>query len=222
MLQASWQAPDGGDLQAEAGATQAVWIPRTEGEQRVVLVVSDGERRFAQDVRLQVGEGEETPTPSPLATFAPSGSATPTPTGSPSGAFRVDVGKRADGDDEDGIYSNGEIVSPGSDVTYVVTIDNDADVPVTVISLIDDTYDDIVCETGNGGDVVGAVLAPDDGDAEAGPGSFDQGADEIQCTFVVPAPDDSGVTVTDVVRVTVEDDDGASASDFDDATITTS
>ncbi len=220
MLQSLWQAPDGGDLQADAGATTARWIPRTEGEQRVVLVVSDGERRFGQAMKIQVGEGEETPTPSPLATFAPSGS--PTATSTPGAALRVDVGKLAEGDDAGGTYSNGEIVSPGSEITYLISIDNDSDVPVTVISLIDDYYDDIVCETGDAGDVIGAVLAPDDGDAEAGPGTFDQGADELQCTFVVDAPDDSGAAVTDRVTVVVEDDDGNTASDFDDATISTS
>jgi hypothetical protein len=221
MLQATWQAPDGGNLQADAGATTAIWTPQTEGEQRVVLVVSDGDRRFGQEVRIGVGQGEETPTPSPLETFAPSTTPTPEPT-SPSGTFRIDVGKLADGDDEGGTYSNGEIVTPGSEVTYLITIDNDADVPVTVTSLIDDVYDDIVCETDEGGDVIGAVLAPDDGDAEEGPGSFDAGADEIQCTFTATAPAESGVGVTDRVTGTAEDADGNTASDFDDASITTS
>lgn len=221
MLQASWQAPDGGTLQADAGSTTAVWVPQTEGEQRVILVVSDGDRRFGQAVRIGVGQGQATPTPSPLATFAPSETPTPTPSGGP-GVFRIDVGKLADGDDSGGTFTNGEVVTPGSEVTYLITIDNDADVPVTVTSLIDDVYAGVVCETDGGGSVIGAILAPDDGDAAAGPGSFDGGADEIQCTFIALAPDDSGVTVTDRVTVIAEDDSGNTASDFDDATITTS
>jgi hypothetical protein len=221
MLQAAWQAPDGGTLQADPGATAATWTPQTEGEQRVVLVVSDGDRRFGQAVKIQVGQTEKTPTPSPLATFAPTETATPEPTGS-SGTLRVDVGKLADGDDDGGTFSNGEVVTPGSDVTYLVTIDNDSDVPVTVSSLVDDTYSDITCETDAGGDVIGAVLAPDDGDADGGPGVFDHGADEIQCTFQVSAPIDSGVPVTDRITGTVENEAGDTASDHDDATITTS
>lgn len=221
MLQATWEAPDGGSLQADAGATTAIWTPQTVGEQRVILVVSDGDRRFGQAVTIGVGQGEATPTPSPLATFAPSETPTPTPSGAAT-PFRIDVGKLAEGDDQGGTYSNGEIVTPGSEVTYLITIDNDADVPVTITSLIDDVYADIVCESDEGGDVIGAILAPDDGDAEAGPGSFDGGADEIQCTFVALAPAESGVTVTDRVTGTAEDDNGSTASDFDDATITTS
>lgn len=223
MLQTVWQAPDGGSLQADAGSTTAIWTPQTEGEQRVILVISDGERRFGQAVKIGVGRGAETTTPSPLQTFAPSETPTPTPKSSgPAGVLRVDVGKLAEGDDAGGTYSNGEVVSPGSEVTYLITIDNDSDVPVTVSSLIDDTYTDIVCETDAGGDVLGAVLAPDDGDAEGGTGVFDGGADEIQCTFVALAPGGSGVSVTDRIAGTVEDEDGNTASDNDDATITTS
>jgi hypothetical protein len=219
MLQPVWTAPDGGTLQAEAGSTTATWTPQTEGEQRVILIVSDGDRRFGQEVKIAVGQGEETPTPSPLETFAPS--VTPTASATPAGGLRVDVGKLAEGDDAGGTFSNGEVVSPGSEVTYLITIDNDSDVPVTVLSLIDDTYADIVCETEAGGDVIGAVLAPDDGDAEGGAGVFDHGADEIQCTFVALAPEDSGDSVTDRIIGTVEDESGDTASDSDDATITT-
>lgn len=223
MLQATWQAPDGGDLQADSGSTRALWTPRTQGEQRVVLVVSDGERRFGQAIAIGVGQGDKTPTPSPLATFAPSGSPTPgaSPTGTPA-AFRIDVGMLADGDDPLGAFSNDEKVTPASQVTYLVTFDNDADVPVTVVSLIDNTYENIVCKTGGGSDIIGGVLAPDDGDAADGPGGFNQGADEMQCTFVVQAPADSGVSVTNRIRGTAQSEDGSQASDSDDAKITTS
>ncbi|HVP04336.1 MAG TPA: glycosyl hydrolase family 18 protein [Dehalococcoidia bacterium] len=226
MLQAVWQAPDGGTLNAPDGSTTATWTPQNAGDQRVILVVSDGDRRFGQAVTVGVGQGEATTTPTPLETFPPSetpaATESPTPTSSSAGALRVDVGKLAEGDDDGGTFSNGEIVSPGSEVTYLITIDNDGDVPVTVTSLIDDTYADISCTTDEGGDIIGAVLAPDDGDAADGPGSFDHGADEIQCTFKETAPADSGASVTDTITGTVEDEASNTASDHDDATITTS
>jgi len=144
--------------------------------------------------------------------------ATPTAT-PPSNPVSVEVGKLADGDDDGGAFSNSETVSPGSQVTYLVTIDNDSDVPVTIESLVDDTYPDVDCETDQAGAAIGAALAPDDGD---GPGVIDGGADEVQCTFVETAPGDAGVQVTDTVTATVTDGVGHDASDHDDATITTS
>jgi uncharacterized repeat protein (TIGR01451 family) len=229
MLQSVWQAPDGGTLQADSGATTATWTPQAAGTQRVVLVVSDGDRRFGQQVSVEVGQGQSTGTPSPLETFAPSETPTPTATGgtpvpTPSAVsgLRVEVGKLADGDDDGGGFSNAEITSPGSTVTYLITIDNDSDVPVTVTSLLDTIYSDIACLTNQGGPAIGAVLAPDDEPPSAGPGVLDGGADEIQCTYTETAPAESGVLVTDKVTGTVQDGGGNTASDHDDATITTS
>jgi hypothetical protein len=114
------------------------------------------------------------------------------------------------------------LVTPGSDVTYLVTIDNDTDAPVTVKSIVDDVYPNAVCKTEGGQDMIGTVLGADDGDAALGPGHFNGGVDENHCLFVEPAPSGSGVTLTDTVKVTVADQNGITASDQDGATIVTS
>ena len=68
-----WQAPDGGDLGAGAGTT-ASWVPNKVGPQNLILVVSDGERRFGRKTLIDVKKAEEV-SRSPLITFGP----TPTP-----------------------------------------------------------------------------------------------------------------------------------------------
>ncbi len=93
---------------------------------------------------------------------------------------------------------------------------------MTITSLVDDVYPGAVCLTQGGEDIIGTVLAADDGDASLGFGNLDGGADEIYCTFVEAAPSDSGVTLTDNIIVKVEDDNGHTATDTDDATVTTS
>jgi hypothetical protein len=228
MLQPIWQAPGGGDLGAGAGTT-ATWVAPAAGDYNVVLVVSEGERRIGQNTLIVVKKGEDEPSPSPIQTFAPD-TETPTPVETPTeapsetpvpspGSVLVEVGKLADGDDEDGAFTNDEIVTPGSSVVYLITIDNDSNVPVTVSSLVDSVYPDAECLTPGGSGVVGTVLAPDDGD---GTGVIDGGADEIQCTITVTAPDSSGVPVLNTVAVIVEDEVGNVDSDQDGATITTS
>jgi hypothetical protein len=227
MLQVSWQSPDA-SVVTEPGATNATWTPHASGEQHVELIVSDGERRFGQQLTINVGQGDTTTSPSPIQSFAPTETTSPTPTTSasvtptPSGSARVEVGNVAEGDDAGSTYSNSEIVSPGSDVTHLITIDNDSDVPVTVTSLIDDVYSGVTCETQGGGDIIGTVLAADDGDAPRGFGNLDGGADEIYCTFVGAAPEGSGTPLTDNVSVIVEDDDGNTGTDVDGTTVTTS
>jgi uncharacterized repeat protein (TIGR01451 family) len=118
-------------------------------------------------------------------------------------------------------FTSDEIVSPGSDVTYLVTIDNDSNAPVTVSSLTDDVYSGVVCRTAAGANVIGSVLAADDGDAKLGPGHFNGGADEIQCEFVESAPANHGVKVTDTVTVEVQDDSGQTGTNTAASTITT-
>lgn len=211
-----WQAPDGGDLGAGAG-TSATWIAPEAGQYNIILAVSDGERRFGRRTVIEVQPGEE-PSPTPVVTFppetetptpTPEETETPTPTGP---TVAVQVGKLADGDDDDSVFSNDEITSPGSAVVYLITIDNDSDVPVTIESLADTLYPDAVCTP----EVTGIVLAPDDGD---GPEFDVNGDDTIQCTITVTAPEDFTDPIVNEAIVIVSDEAGTVATDNDDATV---
>ena len=55
MLTPVWQAPDGGDLGAGAG-TNATWIAPSAGPYAIVLIVSDRDRRFGQEISVVVRE----------------------------------------------------------------------------------------------------------------------------------------------------------------------
>ena len=224
-----WEAPDNGSI--TGSGTTAEWTPDAAGQFNVVLVVSDGDRRFGQQLLVDVRTGEPTTTPSPISTFAPD-TETPTPSAAPTdgatptptkaAGLAVEVGKVADAaSDDDSIFSNNEIAEPGSEVTYLISIDNDSSIPVTVQSLVDTLYPDIEADCSGPGDnpVIGAVLAPDDGD---GAGVINGGADQIQCTFTDNAPDESGEVVTNTVTGTVRDENGNVASDSDDTKVTTS
>ncbi len=220
-----WQAPDGGDIGAGAGTT-ATWIAPEEGPHKLVLVVSDGERRFGRETVVEVKRSTER-SPTPPVTFPPTtGTATPTPTPKPNGAtptptpeftLSLQVGKRADGDDPVEDYENDEETGPGTEVTYRIVIDNDAEVPVEIVSVLDDKYPGIVC-TDADGNVVGRTLQPDDGDAAL---VDENGDDSIVCRFKKAAPGQPNKTVTDVVTVIVQDKDGNQGTDHDDATIRT-
>jgi len=223
-----WQAPSGGDLGAGAGTT-AIWIPQDAGVFEIVLIVSDGVRRFGRETFVSVGEAVVPDvTATPIITFAPDetetpvpSDETPTPTPAPASGVFVEVGLLADGDDADPLeqYTNDEFTSVGSIIRYLVTFDNDSDVEVTITGYSDNTYPDIVCnDVTLGVDVIGLVLGADDGD---GPGVIDSGSDEIQCVFTVNAPDDVGVVVVNIITGTVESADGNIDADQDDATITT-
>ena len=61
------------------------------------------------------------------------------------------------GDDPNPIFSNDELVNTDSPVFYLITIDNDSDVPVTVTSLVDDVYGTITDCAGVGVTVAVAV-----------------------------------------------------------------
>jgi uncharacterized repeat protein (TIGR01451 family) len=216
MLVPTWQAPDGGDIAAASGTT-VTWVPSASGQFNIILVVSDGERRFGQKTLVEVRGGDSTTTPSPLQTFAPdTGTPTPTSTGTPD--VRVEVGKVADGNDADLVYSNTEVVTPGSDVTYLITIDNDSNVPVTIQALEDSLYTGVECKGPGDTSVIGTVLAPDDGD---GTGPIDGGADQVQCKFTKAAPGGSGVEIVNTITVVVKDEEGNSATDHDDTKVTT-
>ena len=232
-----WQAPDGGDLGAGEGTT-VTWIaPSEEGTYTILLIVSDGENRFGQETTVEVGPPLE-PSPTPLVTFPP-GTPTPTPTSTPTGSpgpsptpspaltptpapeptVAVEVRKSADGSDPDAEFSKSEETTAGLPVTYLITIDNDSNVPVTIVSLVDDVYGPItLCLDGSGVSVVGQQLAADNGD---GAGSLDGGPDQVQCTFTAVAPAELGQALTDVITVVVQDVEGNEATAQDVATITT-
>ncbi|MFQ5472076.1 MAG: glycosyl hydrolase family 18 protein [Dehalococcoidia bacterium] len=223
-----WQAPSGGDLGAGAGTT-ATWIPSEAGLFDIVLVVSDGVRRFGRETSVSVNEPDAPDTTAtPIVTFAPEETPTPTPgeetpTPTPATGVFVEVGLLADGDDEDGSgdpkFSNDELTSPGSFVTYLVTFDNDSDVEVTIASYSDNTYADIVCnDVTTGEDVLGLALGPDDGD---GPGLIDGGSDEIQCTYTVTAPELAGEVVQNTITGSVQAESGDIDADQDNAKVTT-
>ncbi len=216
-----WQAPDGGDLGAGAGTT-ATWIAPKAGQYNIVLVVSDGARRFGRRTPIEVKGGAGVAAPSPFVTFAPeSGTPTPAGSGSPTPTAvgpKVEVGLVADGDG-DGTFSNSETVAPGGPIKYLVTIDNDGADSVSILSLLDSVYADFRCLSEGGQDVDGMGLEPDDGD---GPGSFNGGPDEVKCTFTEAAPNESATPVHSRITVVVEDATGLTASDQDDTTVTTS
>jgi hypothetical protein len=221
-----WQAPEGGDFGAGAGTT-ATWIAPKQGPHNVILVVSDGERRFGRPVLIDVKKGPET-SPTPLVTFPP---ATPTPSPTPAPGqpastptpeppkptLPLEMGVRVDGSDDNTTATNDEKTAPSSLVTYYVIIDNDSPVKVNVTSLIDSVFGNITtCKTAGGAPtVVGIELEPDDGD---GPGDVDpDGPDAVSCTYDVTAPAAPG-EVRNVVTATVQSADGQTGSDFDDNT----
>jgi len=222
MLVPVWQAPDGGDLGAGAG-TSATWIAPSAGTYAIILVVSDGDRRFGREIFVVVNATDDEPSPSPLETFAPetgTPTATPstTPTGEP-GDQRIEVGVVADGDDDDGAYTNDEIVTPGSIVSYLITFDNDFDVPVTITGFQDIFNGPVTCLSEGGSDIIGLVIPPDDGDAQFGPDVLDGGADEVQCLYDVSAPDEpkpEGAPYEIAVRGTVEDPESETSAFGDD------
>jgi Glycosyl hydrolases family 18 len=221
-----WQAPDGGDFGAGAGTT-ATWIAPKQGPHNVVLVVSDGERRFGRAVLVDVKKGPDT-TATPLITFPPSTpTATPTPapgqptappvTPAPRPTLPMEMGVRADGSDEGSSASNDERTAPGSTVTYHVIIDNDSPVKVTVTQLLDNVHGNITtCKTAGGAPtVVGIELEPDSGD---GPGDVDpDGPDAVSCTYEVKFPETPG-EIKNAVAANVLAADGQTGSDYDDNT----
>jgi hypothetical protein len=153
--------------------------------------------------------------PSGTAPGSPSFAATPTSTATPATAgVSVQVGVVAEGDDADNQFSNDELVSAGSEVTYLVTIDNDTNQSVTVTSLADNIYPFVVCETTGDANVVGTVLGADDGDG----GDIDGGTDQVQCIYTANAPNQPD-SVTNTVTAEVEANGGESDADSDSATI---
>lgn len=219
-----WEAEDG-DLGAGAG-TSAVWTaPGEPGSYTITFIVSDGVRRFGRETLIDVGESNEPDTSgTPIVTLAPEETPTPepeaTPTPTPPPGVSVEVGLLADGDDADGDpqYTNDEFTSVGSTITYLVTIDNDSDVPVQIASYSDNFYGAVEClDLTTNENVLGLILQADDGD---GPGAIDGGSDAIQCIYTATAPDEVGVAITNVITASVQSEDEV-AADQDDAKVTT-
>jgi spore germination protein YaaH len=222
-----WEA-EAGDLGAGAG-TSAVWTaPGDPGSYKITFIVSDGVRRFGRETVIEVGEPEDDDGDgTPIVTLAPDASPTPTPTpvpGTPTPTatptpqtLAVEVGLLADGDDADSDYTNDELTSTGSDITYLVTIDNDSAVPVTIESYSDNFYGAVECLDQSNDDVLGLTLEADDGD---GQGSIDGGNDTVQCFYTETASSEAGVTVVNVITASVGAG-GQTAADQDDATVTT-
>jgi hypothetical protein len=216
-----WQAPEGGEIGAGAGTT-ATWVaPGTVGIVNVLLVVSDGDLRFARKLAIEVKKAD-VPSPTPLTTFGPTPSPSPTagpsvtPTPAAADTLPIQVGNRADGDDDENIYEDPEYTGGGSAVTYRIVIDNDSSVEVTIESLLDDRYPQAICTDNSDNNVVGQKLAPDDGDAEL---VTEKGPDAIVCTYTETVSGASGDELPSTVTIRVRDSAGQTGSDRDTATV---
>lgn len=218
-----WQAPDGGDLGAGQGTT-ATWVAPQAGQYHLVLVVSDGERRFGRPMLLEVKKGAE-PEATPVVTFPPE---TPTPTASPAetpspsptpGAQSLEVGLLADTDGNK-TFTNEEHGTVGDTVAFRLTIDNNSSSSVQVFSISLSFGDKVIsvsdCTSVNTGkNVLDVTLDPDDGD----PGGFGSGGlDEVVCEFSIK-PDGPG-DYPSVITVVVKDGEGNQISATDGAQVT--
>jgi hypothetical protein len=223
-LMPAWQAPDGGDFGAGAG-TSATWVAPKEGAHKIVLVVSDGERRFGRVTVVEVKKAPQT-SPTPLITFPPpTASATPTPAPgappppaeTPKPTLPVQLGVRVDAD-SNGTASNDEQAPPGAIVTYWVIIDNDSPVKVNVTSLLDSVWGNITtCKTAGGAASVVGIVLDEDTDSDGSEVDPD-GLDAVSCRYEVTAPATSGTEVKNIVTTTVQAGDGQTGTDRDDNT----
>lgn len=219
-----WDAPDGGDLGGGAG-NSTTWIaPNEPKPYNLVLIVSDGDKRFGRRLPLEVKGAPQT-APTPLVTFpreeaTPSPGATPSPT-PPASALPMQVGKRVDAD-RDGSFSDSESTSPGSEVEYRIVIDNDSGGPVTITSLVDSKYPGIVCRDTDGNNVVGRALAADDGDGGNVSAVDELGPDAVACKFTATVPPPLNDPFVNDVTVVVRDAAGKTGTDHDTATVTKS
>jgi hypothetical protein len=96
-------------------------------------------------------------------------------------------------------------VAPGGLFTFGLTITNTSFEPVTISALADDVYGDLGQRPGSScGAALGTVLDP---------------GEALGCTFEGELTGAVGAAQTDVVTVTVTDDDGSNGTAQDDATI---
>jgi hypothetical protein len=95
--------------------------------------------------------------------------------------------------------------APGGLFTFGLTVTNTSGEPVTITALSDDVYGDLGQRTGSScGAAVGTVLDP---------------GEALACTFEGELTGAVGAAQTDIVTVTVTDDDGSTGTAQDDATI---
>jgi len=78
-LVSRWESPDGGNLDAAAGAS-VIWRADEAGSYLLRMLISDGDRRFGREITVEV-KAKPTPRETPLVTFPPE---EPTPTATPS------------------------------------------------------------------------------------------------------------------------------------------
>ncbi|MFZ5848746.1 MAG: DUF7507 domain-containing protein [Actinomycetota bacterium] len=104
------------------------------------------------------------------------------------------------------------IREPGGPVTYAVSVENKSVEPVTLRTLVDDKFGDLLDDAGN--DKVSDSTCVDDTVIGVG--------EAYTCTFTGQVTGDAGFTHTNVVTATAEDDEKNAATDDDDATVTVS
>ncbi|GAB2729520.1 DUF7507 domain-containing protein [Nocardioides pakistanensis] len=104
------------------------------------------------------------------------------------------------------------IREPGGPVTYAVTVENKSVEQVTLVSLVDDKFGDLLDDAGN--DKVSDSTCVDDTVIGVG--------DTYTCTFIGQVTGDAGYKHTNVVTATAEDDEKNPATDDDEATVTVS
>jgi uncharacterized repeat protein (TIGR01451 family) len=90
---------------------------------------------------------------------------------------------------------------PGGTFTFDVTVTNDSEEDVTLVSLVDDVYGDL---NGEGSCATGGTIVA---------------GETYSCSFTGSFNGDAGDSQTDTVTATVEDEEKSGASNFDDATV---
>jgi len=97
--------------------------------------------------------------------------------------------------------------APGGTFTFSAVVTNTSPEPIIINTLTDDIYGNLATRPGSTcGALIGTTLAP--------------GASSPVCTFPGPFTGAAGATQTDIVTVTASDNDGNTATDSDDATVT--
>ncbi|MCB0208929.1 MAG: hypothetical protein KDJ52_06355 [Anaerolineae bacterium] len=115
----------------------------------------------------------------------------------------ITVQKNNDANDDNVFTDNEQALEGGVSVPFKVTITNNTAEEVTIDEIIDDTHDltSSDCETKEGTTLAGNT--------------------SINCLFFGTIPDDDDITETNVVTVTVFDDENNFVSDSDTSTVTT-